>query len=135
MSGSRLGWTTWLGGGPPRDRGDAGVRSDVDLMVIKAHIVNRHKGRVVARAGGKPGFKAVEDRRDHRPRAAPLSSHRSAILFPAILQDLECYAINCSPRPSITGLRRVRSMGDVHLAAHVRGEQTLQIFEGHSGGQ
>jgi hypothetical protein len=29
----------------------------------------------------------------------------------------------------------VRSMGDVHLEAHVRGEQTLQIFEGHSGGQ
>ena len=24
---------------------------------------------------------------------------------------------------------------DVHLAAHVRGEQTLQILEGHSGGQ
>jgi predicted component of type VI protein secretion system len=23
MSGSRLGWTTWLGGGPPHDRGDA----------------------------------------------------------------------------------------------------------------
>jgi len=23
LSGSRLGWTTWLGGGPPRDRGDA----------------------------------------------------------------------------------------------------------------
>jgi len=23
LSGSRLGWTTWLGGGPPRDCGDA----------------------------------------------------------------------------------------------------------------
>jgi len=23
LSGSRLGWTTWLGGGPPNDRGDA----------------------------------------------------------------------------------------------------------------
>jgi predicted component of type VI protein secretion system len=23
LSGSRLGWTTWLGGGPPHDRGDA----------------------------------------------------------------------------------------------------------------
>jgi len=23
LSGSRLGWTAWLGGGPPRDRGDA----------------------------------------------------------------------------------------------------------------
>jgi type VI secretion system protein ImpH len=23
LSGSRLGWTTWLGGGPPRDRDDA----------------------------------------------------------------------------------------------------------------
>jgi hypothetical protein len=40
-----------------RARGDADVRSDVDLMVIKAHIVNRHKGRVVAR-WGKTGLQS-----------------------------------------------------------------------------
>jgi hypothetical protein len=53
------------------------------------------------------------------------SAHGSAVLFPAILQDLKSYAIHRSPLPSITGFRRVRSMRQTSTSRPTSAESRL----------